>query len=234
MNKFDSPCDLRRERRRQHDAHRVRAAHGIRWNVDRPRSHGGRDGLLRRRVGSCERPYEPTPAAVGGGNGTVLFAASAFHGDSVAAYDISRILARPAGIYHYGFGTPGCLGSHHLDANRPAIVGDPDFAVACDHALPNAIGLGLISDAKDGAGSDPFSVFLTFHVDLAAATEGIAFDFIADGQGQGFANLPVPANASLAGMHYFVQSFWYWPFGCSPSLWSVSSSDALEIVIQSP
>ena len=81
----------------------------------------------------------------------------------------------------FGTGTAGCAGTQTLDVNHAPVINNPSFAITCDNAPPSSLGLGIVADAQDLTGSDPFFIGVLLHVDLLAATEILTFDFISDG-----------------------------------------------------
>jgi hypothetical protein len=133
----------------------------------------------------------------------------------------------------YGIGTPGCNGAHHICGNGAPTVGNAGFALSCSNAPVSALGLCLVANAQDVAGSDPFQLGILLHLDLVLATDIQAIDFHSDAAGLGTAPAPIPNNPVLIGVHYFGQGIWAWtPQQCQPSPFGLSSSDGLDIPIQ--
>jgi VCBS repeat protein len=143
----------------------------------------------------------------------------------------------PVGTYGlalYGAGSPGCAGALSMSANGPPKVNTPGFAYTCTNAPPNSLGLGLATDAKDFAGSDPFGLGVDLHVNFFAATEVYALDFFSDAVGAGIAHAPLPNDPALAGKTYFLQSLWIEEpaRSCSPSPFGLVSSKGVAVTIQ--
>jgi hypothetical protein len=115
------------------------------------------------------------------------------------------------GVAPYGTGSPGCAGPQSLGANHAPMVNSPHFANTCDHAPPSSLGLCLVADAQDAAGSDPFGVGVLLHVNVFTATEVLAFDVVSDGSGNALTvSTAIPNNAALVGKTYFAQAIWVW------------------------
>ncbi len=135
----------------------------------------------------------------------------------------------------FGAGTAGCTGPQALQASGFATIGAPAFRLHCTAAPQSSLGLLLVGDAKDLAGSDPFGLGLLLHVDLLASTELLAFDLASDALGKGSLLVPIPADAALVGRTYFAQCVWIWPASCSARLpFGLSSSNGLAIPILGP
>lgn len=133
----------------------------------------------------------------------------------------------------YGTGTPSCNGLHHIGANLCPKIDTPGFQITCDNAPPNALGLGLVTDASD-PGTDVFGIGVLFHVGFfnATPTEIYNFDFFSDAQGVAFASVPLPNNPNAVGLTYYAQAFWYWGLPCGAAPLGLSSSNGLQITIE--
>ncbi|HKE01421.1 MAG TPA: hypothetical protein VKE69_10460, partial [Planctomycetota bacterium] len=134
----------------------------------------------------------------------------------------------------YGTGTQGCSGFHTLGANAPPNVGSPGFALVASAAPPSSLGLLLVGDAQNAAGSDSLGIFLVFHVDLFASTLLVGFDMPSDLAGEALASVPIPASPSIAGATLYAQGIFQWrPTGpCFPSPFRLSSTPGLSLVLQ--
>ncbi len=177
--------------------------------------------------------YELTPDAASLGNGRALLAASAYTDGAHASFRIAARTMRPAGLANYGSGTPGCDGPQRMDASEAPKQSAATFTLLCDRVPPSTLGLGLVTDLQDLAGSDPFGIDVRLHVDLLAATELIPLDMFSDAAGNGAVSVPIPNDPLLVGRTYFAQSLWAW-LSCAPSAFGLSASDGLEIVVQAP
>ncbi len=177
--------------------------------------------------------YEVTPDAASLGNGRALLAAAAYTDGAHASYRISARTMRPAGLANYGSGTPGCEGPQRMDANEAPKQNASTFVLLTDRVPPSTLGLGLVTDLQDLAGSDPFGIDVQLHVDLLAATELIPLDMLSDAAGHGSVSVPIPNDPLLVGRTYYAQSLWAW-LSCTPSAFGLSTSDGLEIVVQAP
>jgi hypothetical protein len=138
---------------------------------------------------------------------------------------------RPAGVSFYGTGSPGCQGSQFLTANRAAKVNNPNFGFYCGSAPANALGLLIVTDAQDLAGSDSLFVGVLFHVDFFGATELYGFDMVSDGFGFGGALTPIPNNPAIVGLDFYAQAAWLWN-SCPLPPYGLSTSRAVKLVIQ--
>jgi hypothetical protein len=138
------------------------------------------------------------------------------------------------GASPFGSGTPGCAGTQTLGVNHAPMAGSPHFAVTCDHAPPSSLGLCLVADAPDLAGSDPFFLGIALHVNLFAASEVLSFDLASDASGIGLTvNTAIPNDAALIGKTYYAQALWLWT-SCSLPPFNLSTSRGLAITIQAP
>src|SRR4030095_4306984 len=133
---------------------------------------------------TCTTP----PGTAGDKNVTV---SSAFGSDVLAngfPYD--------PGLLVYGTGTPGCTGPELLGASTCPTIGNAAFQLMCDHAPPNALGLGIVRNVQDIAGSDPLSFGIKFH--MSVFDPGlVGLNFFSDAAGHGFAAAPLPNNPSI-------------------------------------
>ncbi|MFM1872955.1 MAG: hypothetical protein RL398_2377 [Planctomycetota bacterium] len=135
------------------------------------------------------------------------------------------------GISPYGSGTAGCNGAHALTAPTSPVVGNPSFALHCDHAPANGFGAMVLGAAPDLVGSDPFGIGVRLHVALAPPPLAIATLF-ADPQGHAQHALPLPAWPGLIGWTMHAQAAWLWPNPCPSASGGWSSSHGLTIVVQ--
>jgi hypothetical protein len=137
------------------------------------------------------------------------------------------------GLADYGIGTPGCTGPESMNAIGTPSVGNAQFTLRCNHAPANTTGLGIVCDAQDSAGSDPFGLGFILHLDLFSAVELLTFDLASDAAGVGTAAAAIPQSPFLAGKTYYAQTLWRWDPGiCLPSTFGISSSNGLAITIQ--
>jgi drug/metabolite transporter superfamily protein YnfA len=137
-------------------------------------------------------------------------------------------LGNHPGVASYGSGTPGCAGTQTLGANHSPIVGSPDFALTCNNSPLSSLGLGILADAQDLAGSDPFGIGVLIHVDLFTAVEVVTVDFVSDGAGNGLAAVPIPNNPFLIGKTYYAMALWAWS-SCSLPPFNLSTSRGLAL-----
>jgi hypothetical protein len=81
-------------------------------------------------------------------------------------------------------------------------------------------------------GGDPFSLGVNLLVDFSMATEVYGLDFLSDAAGMARAPAPLPNNPLLVGKVFYGQGLFAWPSGpCSPSTYSLSTSDAIALTI---
>lgn len=137
----------------------------------------------------------------------------------------------PQGVAYYGSGTPGCNGTQKLRVSAPPKVGMASLAYGVENVPAGALGLLLVTDSQDFAGSDPFAIGVKLHVDFFAATQVYGIDINGTANGHGFAVTPIGNDPQLAGLHFYVQSVWSW-VSCSLPPFNLSSSTAAEVVIQ--
>lgn len=110
------------------------------------------------------------------------------------------------GVAMYGAGTPGCHGTLAVSTNSTPQVGNAAYGYFFTNGPANSLGLFLATDSQDLAGSDPFGLNITLHVDLFSAVEIYAADLLFDASGQGFLPSPIPPVPAFAGLQYFVQA----------------------------
>lgn len=100
----------------------------------------------------------------------------------------------------------------------------------------SSLGLGIVADAVDVAGSDPFGLGILLHVDLLLATEVLTFDFLSNASGSGFQPVPIPNDPMLIGQVFYAQSLWAEDtaggLSCSVSPLHLVSSRGVAITIQ--
>jgi hypothetical protein len=138
------------------------------------------------------------------------------------------------GLSIYGTGTPGCAGSETLGVNHAPMINSPSFVITCDNAPPSSLGLGIVADAQDLTGSDPFAIGVLLHVNLFTATEVLTFDFVSDGLGYGATvNTGIPNSAALVGKTYYAMALWFWT-SCPLPPNNLSTSRGLALTIQAP
>jgi IPT/TIG domain-containing protein len=136
-----------------------------------------------------------------------------------------------AGLVPYGTGTPGCAGTMTVFGDSNPTVGNSGFHFLCSNAPPLSLGLLLIANARDLAGSDPFGIGILLHLDLFLSTELSAFDLVSDGSGLGSAPLPIPSDPGYVGLTYFAQGIWVWS-SCSLPPFDLSSTRGVAITVQ--
>lgn len=168
------------------------------------------------------------------GDGRALFAVSAFQDPGYGSFRVALRGLRPDGLTNYGTGTAGCYGPQRMDANGEPAIGNAGFALLCEAAPVGALGLALVTNAQDLAGSDPFGLGVLLHVGLLGATEVLALDMPSGLVTTGAAAAPIPNDPLLVGKRYFAQAIWPWPAWCALPPFGLSSSDGLELVLQAP
>lgn len=177
--------------------------------------------------------YETSVDAESLGNGRAIFGVSAYVDSGYGSTRIVTRNLRPVGLANYGTGTPGCSGYERMDALATPKVGQATFGLSTYSAPPLALGVGIVSNLQDLAGSDPFFVGALLHVAFAGATELYAVDMLSNANGLAQVAIPLPNSAALAGKQYFAQSLWAWPGAyCTLPPYQLSTSDGLSFVIQ--
>jgi hypothetical protein len=141
----------------------------------------------------------------------------------------------PVGISSYGTGTPGCDGTHTLTGNKTPFIGTTDFQLRCDNAPLSTLGLAIITNSQDLAGSDPFAISAKLHVDLFFATETYVMDFFSTAAGNALANVAIPYNVNIIGAQYYAQGVWVWFPGCPQvAPFGISTTRGMAMTIQMP
>ncbi|MBL8695778.1 MAG: VCBS repeat-containing protein [Planctomycetes bacterium] len=139
------------------------------------------------------------------------------------------------GVAMYGAGTPGCHGTLAVSTNSTPQVGNAAYGYFFTNGPANSLGLFLATDSQDLAGSDPFGLNITLHVDFFSAIEIYAADILFDASGQGFVASPIPPLSGFAGLQYYVQALGLerardgW--NCNASSFGLSASRGLSIVV---
>ncbi|HKE02287.1 MAG TPA: VCBS repeat-containing protein, partial [Planctomycetota bacterium] len=171
------------------------------------------------------------------GDGRVDLVAGSF---TTSATNIAIALHRnvalpPAGMTSFGVGTPGCFGFLGLATKGEATLGDSSFGLRATNAPPHSIGLGLLGDAADLAGSDPFGLGVTLHVDLFATSFLVGLDFSSDAGGTAFAPAPIPNLPGIVGVSFEAQSLWLEApaagWSCSTAIVPLVSSRGLTFTV---
>ncbi|MBL8693682.1 MAG: FG-GAP repeat protein [Planctomycetes bacterium] len=152
--------------------------------------------------------------------------------DGIITGKVHVMSLQPKGVSFYGVPTNGCNGPQPLLAHGVPKVGNTLFGVATTNAPPSSLGLTIATDSQDLAGSDPFALGISLHVDFFLASEVYALDMPSDAQGRGFTALPLPNTAALVGKSYYLQSIWAWPGACAAPPYNLSASKAVQVVIQ--
>jgi hypothetical protein len=135
------------------------------------------------------------------------------------------------GLTPYGTGTPGCSGPSNVTAALLPNVGQLAFAFLGDNAPPSSLGLCLVTDSQDYAGSDPFGLGVLLHVDFFFANEVFGLDMPIDATGNGVSPAPIPPSPFLAGKSYYAQTLLLWSGPCSLPPFGLSSSRGLQVTI---
>ena len=143
------------------------------------------------------------------------------------------LLGAPLGLAPYGTGTGGCIGRLGVLANSSPHINNPQFTLLVSNGTPDSLGLGIVTDTADGAGSDPFALGVLLQVDLFTATELYALDVFTNSHGDGFAAAPIPNNPALIGKRYYFQALLAEKpgFQCSASPFHLVSSRGLALTI---
>jgi hypothetical protein len=134
-------------------------------------------------------------------------------------------------VLAYGTGTPGCQGTQSLSVNQCPKVNAPTFAIASNNGPVSSLGLGIVTDAPDVSGSDPFAIGALLHVDLFLSTEVLTFDFVSDAVGNSTVAAPIPNSPALANKTYYAMTLWAWT-SCPLPPFNLSTSRGLQISIQ--
>ena len=162
-------------------------------------------------VGTADPAHPTTPGAFGtppGNEGTF----------------VTRLDLRPTGVVAYGASTPGCSGPLAIGVRRWPQVGNAAFELTCRGASPAALGVVILNYPAQV----PSLPVLGFDLWVAPAGAALAV-VISDANGRAEQPLPIPAQATLAGLQLHTQ-FVFYVAGCPPQGWS--ASNALSLTIQ--
>jgi len=138
----------------------------------------------------------------------------------------------PQGSAPFGVGTAGCVAAHGLAASGVPQVGASSFQLLCTQAPAHAQGLRAIGAQALTQGADPLGLGFLLHVDPFGPLLPLSWSFHSDGSGQATSDLPIPADAGLAGVVLHAQVLWPWGGGCQPSPLGLSSSRGLTLTLQ--
>jgi len=150
-------------------------------------------------------------------------------------FGFGGFIVQLSNLVPYGAATAGCTGRPVLSGSPAPHVNTPSFALSCTKAPPLSVGLWVITDVADDAGSDPFGIGAKLYVDLFTATLLLTVNGTSDASGLGTAPAPIPNNAAIAGATVYAQALWAWPAGsCTtnyPLPFGLSASNGLAITI---
>jgi hypothetical protein len=140
------------------------------------------------------------------------------------------------GSLGYGKGTRGCQGKLSMGCNGPPKVNDPNYVLTCANAPRNALGLGVITNLPDVAGSDSLGIGLIFQLDLLQSTLVIPLNIRSDWSGTSSVPAPIPNDPGLVGQAFYAQAIWLEDAttgqACSAALGHLVSSGGLQITVQ--
>lgn len=136
------------------------------------------------------------------------------------------------GVLPFGTGTPGCAGAQALWVTTTPKVGASGFRFTCTNAPPSALGLLIVGNAPDFAGSDPFAFGALLHVSLFASTFLEGLDLTSSSFGLGSSPAPIPISPVLAGQTVVAQALWVWSGCATPSPVGISTSTGLGVTFQ--
>jgi hypothetical protein len=116
-------------------------------------------------------------------------------------------------------------------------VGNSLFSLSSTAAPGDALGLVVVTNHANAAGSDPFGLGIQLLLDFPSSTTILGIDMPSNDIGGNAALLPIPNAPGLANQTFYAQAIWIWPQGASCShSWNppfgLSSSDGLAITIQ--
>src|SRR4030095_11071269 len=177
---------------------------------------------------------EPACVAIGDlnldGRGDFPTALMGLH-NVARALSLNSFLPR---VVSFGTGTWGCAGKLGLSANSTPSVGNSTFAILGSNAPHNSLGLFLLTDIQDLAGSDPFGLGILAHAGLFGATTSLGLNAYSGPSGEQIVPMPIPNNAALIGASVYGQTIWIEPVAqhCTPGLLGLESSRGLALQIQ--
>jgi hypothetical protein len=140
----------------------------------------------------------------------------------------------PTGVLPFGHGTWGCDGQLGLNANSTPNVGNAGFALKGSNAPRVSLGLLLVGDGLDFAGSDYFGINILLHVSFPLSSQILASNAYSGPAGEQFSPSPIPSNPNLVGLAFYCQTVWIEPPSrvCSPGVIGLESSRGLQLYIQ--
>lgn len=155
-----------------------------------------------------------------------------FTGSMTVKGDVQLDFSATEGTRLYGTGTPGCSGTHLVGTNEHPAIASPGFQLQFTNVQPNALALGMVTDAADFAGTDLLGAGFLLHVDLLGSTQLHGLDVFGNGVGFGTAAAPIPSAPVLIGKTFYAQSLSAnWLPACS-SPFGISTSPGFEFTIR--
>ncbi|MBL8695156.1 MAG: beta-propeller fold lactonase family protein [Planctomycetes bacterium] len=127
-------------------------------------------------------------------------------------------------VVTYGASTAGCAGPLAIGVNSQPFLGNATFALTCTNTPASTLGLGLVGNVQDLAGTAVAGIAL--HVSLLS-TEILVLDTFSDSSGFGVCPAPLPTTSALAGLTYCAQILWI--DGCAPQGLSASNAAAMTL-----
>lgn len=131
----------------------------------------------------------------------------------------------------YGAGTFGCNGRASIEVNSMPHVNNPQFVVTTTNVPANSLGILLITDSQDAAGTDLFGLGILIHVDFLLANDALFYDMVSDAKHYSAAPAPTPNDPALAGRSFYLQSLWY-EANCATTFSHFNSSNGIALTIQ--
>lgn len=147
---------------------------------------------------------------------------------------LKNLVPPSTGVSRYGTGTYGCSGILGMGTNSVPASGNSNFAITTTNAPLRSLGVCIIANAQDAAGTDLFSMNFLVHLNLLTATEVLTADSFSDDVGSAFAPAPIPVAPAIVGSSYFAQTLFVEPphYLCSPGQFGLVSANGLTMVIQ--
>lgn len=134
------------------------------------------------------------------------------------------------GLSAYGQGTPGCSGPQQLGANCSPTLHNPGWRFICANAPTNSLGIMLLSNTQDVAGT--VALGLRFHVGVAPPSALIQVGFATGPTSPAVLPFPLPNAPALVRARLYAQAVTYWGATCSLPPLGLSASNGLAITVQ--
>lgn len=147
---------------------------------------------------------------------------------------LSQVAAPVPGVSVSGIGTPGCVGATRLSLLAPVSASVSTATFFCSNVPAASLGVLLIGDVYNSAGSDYLNLGVVLHIDPFLSSYLAGISILSDSTNAASITIPATGLAPLIGTTHVAQALWVsepW-FACSGAYMGLHSSNGLLITIQ--